>query len=323
MSKKEIPVTIVTGFLGSGKTTLLNRMLKENHGKKIAVVLNEIGDVNLDSELVVQSIGEELKIMNNGCVCCTVRGDLTKICMDLVKKNLNFDHLVIETTGMADPSPVAQTFFMEESLKAHFSLDAIVTVVDAKHMELNLKEVKETQDQIGFADVILLNKTDLISAQELQLCLGKIKSINNVAKLFQTTQSNIPIQDILDIKAFDLNARLEVNPEITNEYHQHKHDDSIQSLYFEEEKPLDMERFSRFMQMVVGELGNQLLRFKGVIYAAEETNRVIFQGVHTNMGSTLDRPWEANEPRKTKIVFIGRHLPGDVLKEGLALCRAK
>ncbi|MBX9837423.1 MAG: GTP-binding protein, partial [Silvanigrellaceae bacterium] len=162
-SNKEYPVTVVTGFLGSGKTTLLNRMLQENHGKKIAVILNEIGDVNLDSELVVQSIGEELKIMNNGCVCCTVRGDLTKICLDLIKKKIDFDHVVIETTGMADPSPVAQTFFMDENLRKFFYLDAVVTVVDAKHIDLNLAEIKETQDQIGFADIILLNKIDTIN----------------------------------------------------------------------------------------------------------------------------------------------------------------
>ena len=321
--KKEIPVTIITGFLGSGKTTLLNRLLQEQHGQKIAVILNEIGDVNLDSDLVVQSIGEELKIMNNGCVCCTVRGDLTKICLDLVKKNMDFNHVVIETTGMADPSPVAQTFFMEESLKKHFYLDAIVTVVDGLNMDQNLKELKETQDQIGFADVILLNKVDLISEDARHKAVEKIRTINGLAKLFETKHSNIPIGDILNIKAFDLNARVELDPTVVQEYHEHKHDDSIQSLYFEESKALDMERFARFMELVIGELGNQLLRYKGVIYAAGESSRIIFQGVHTNMGTTPERPWAAGETPKTKIVFIGRHLPQDVLKEGLALCVAK
>ncbi len=320
---KQTPVTIVTGFLGSGKTTLLNRMLQEQHGKKIAVILNEIGDVNLDSELVVQSVGEELKIMNNGCVCCTVRGDLAKIAMDLVKKKVEFDHLVIETTGMADPSPVAQTFFMEESLKKHFYLDSIVTVVDAKFIDKNLQEIKETQDQIGFADVILLNKTDLVTPQELVVVENKIASINNLAKVYKTIQSNIPIGDILGIRAFDLDARVEVNPTILKEYHEHSHDNAIQSIYLEENKPLDFERFSRFMELVIGELGNQMLRYKGIIYASGENNRVVFQGVHTNMGSNQDRPWGPQEERKTKIVFIGRHLPADVLKEGLALCIAK
>ena len=323
MSKNNIPVTIVTGFLGSGKTTLLNRMLQEQHGKKIAVILNEIGDVNLDSELVVQSLGEELKIMNNGCVCCTVRGDLTEIALNLIKKKVEFNHLVIETTGMADPSPVAQTFFMEDELKKHFFLDAIITVVDAKHLNQNLKEIKETQDQIGFADIILLNKTDLVPTEDLQQALKKVTSINNVAKLYQTTHSNIPIGDILDVKAFNLDARIEVNPTITETYHEHSHDDSIQSLYFEEEKPVNMERFSRFMELVVAELGNQLLRYKGIIYAKGEENRIVFQGVHTNMGSSQDRAWLPAEERKTKIVFIGRHLPQDVLKEGLALCTSK
>ncbi|MES2616098.1 MAG: GTP-binding protein [Bdellovibrionota bacterium] len=323
MVKKEVPVTIVTGFLGSGKTTLLNRLLQEQHGKKIAVILNEIGDVNLDSELVVQSLGEELKIMNNGCVCCTVRGDLSKICLDLIKKNVNFDHLVIETTGIADPSPVAQTFFMEEALKKHFYLDAIVTVVDAKHIHQNLKEIKETQDQIGFADIILLNKTDLVTTEQLHTTLDTIHSMNTLAKLYKTNYSNIPIGEILDIKAFDLDARIEVNPAITEVYHEHHHDEAIQSIYLEETKALDMERFSRFIQLIIGELGNQLLRYKGIINAANENSRIVFQGVHTNMGTAQDRPWLEGEERRTKIVFIGRHLPSDVLKEGLALCIAK
>jgi G3E family GTPase len=323
MLTKELPVTIVTGFLGSGKTTLLNRILQEQHGKKIAVILNEIGDVNLDSELVVQSLGEELKIMNNGCVCCTVRGDLTKICLDLIKNKVNFDHLVIETTGMADPSPVAQTFFMEESLKKHFYLDAIITVVDAKYIEKNLQEIKETSDQIGFADVILLNKTDLVTAEQLAAAEHKIYSINNLAKLYKTNHSDIPITEILGIQAFDLDARVEVNPNITQEYHEHSHDEAIKSIYLEETQALDVERFSRFMQLVISELGNQLLRYKGIIYGAGLENRLVFQGVHTNMGSFEDRPWTSIETRKTKIVFIGRHLPYDILKEGLALCVAK
>ncbi len=298
-------------------------MLQEQHGKKIAVVLNEIGDVNLDSELVVQSLGEELKIMNNGCVCCTVRGDLTEIALNLIKKNVDFNHLVIETTGMADPSPVAQTFFMEESLKKHYFLDAIVTVVDAKHLFQNLKEIKETQDQIGFADVVVLNKIDLVSEAEKQAALEKVRSLNSLAKCLETTHSRIPMGDILDIKAFNLESRLEITPSLSQEYHDHSHDNSIQSLYFEECKPLNLDRFGRFMELVVGELGNQLLRYKGVIHVQGEDNRIVFQGVHTNMGSTPDRPWEKDEERKTKIVFIGRHLPQDVLKEGLALCIAR
>lgn len=321
--QKHIPVTIVTGFLGSGKTTLLNRILQENHGKKIAVVLNEIGDVNLDSELVVQSLGEELKIMNNGCICCTVRGDLTKICLNLLKNKVDFEHVVIETTGMADPSPVAQTFFMEESLSKHFYLDAVVTVVDAKHIEQNLAELKETQDQIGFADVILLNKIDLVPEVELKKVERKIASINALAKVFRTVQSQVSIAEVFGINAFDLEARLELNPALSQEYHEHNHDDNIQSVYLEETSPLDMEKLEKFMQLVVNELGNQLLRYKGVLNIAEEEQRVVFQGVHMTMGSQPDRPWEKDEERKTKMVFIGRHLPKEVLQEGIALCRAK
>lgn len=321
--QKEYPVTVVTGFLGSGKTTLLNRMLQENHGKKIAVILNEIGDVNLDSELVVQSIGEELKIMNNGCVCCTVRGDLTKICLDLIKKKIQFDHVVIETTGMADPSPVAQTFFMDENLRKYFYLDAVVTVVDSKHIDQNLAEIKETQDQIGFADVILLNKTDTITPEQLIAVEKKIKSINPIAKLFKTINSNVAIAEVLAINAFDLQARSEINPDITKEYHEHSHDDSIQSIYLEEKRPLDMEKLNRFMQLVLNELGNQVLRYKGILYIKDEPKRIIFQGVHTTMGSNEDRAWQVDEEKKTRIVFIGRHLPKEILEEGIALCVAK
>jgi G3E family GTPase len=323
MSNKEYPVTVVTGFLGSGKTTLLNRMLQENHGKKIAIILNEIGDINLDSELVVQSIGEELKIMNNGCVCCTVRGDLTKICLDLIKKKIDFDHLVIETTGMADPSPVAQTFFMDENLRKHFFLDAVVTLVDAKHIDQNLAEVKETQDQIGFADVILLNKIDTISEDRIKEIVSKITSINSIAKIFKTVKSNIQIGEVLGINAFDLQARSELNPDIIKDYHDHTHDDAIQSIYLEEYQPLDMDRFNRFMHLVISELGNQVLRYKGILYVKNEPKRIIFQGVHTTMGSNEDRNWAENEVCKTRIVFIGRHLPKDVLEEGLSLCVAK
>lgn len=317
------PVTIVTGFLGSGKTTLLNRILTENHGKKIAVVLNEIGEVNLDSELVVSSIGEEFKIMNNGCVCCTVRGDLSRIASDLIQKGVDFEALVIETTGMADPSPVAQTFFMDESLQEHFFLDAVVTVADAAHIEKNLKELKETQEQLGFADVILLNKTDLVSVEELERLETKIKSINALARVVRTNKCDVNIADVFGIGAFDLNSRVEVNPQLMQVFHEHSHDDAIQSVYLEEPRALDMEKLNRFMSIVSQELGGQILRSKGVINVQGEDKRVIFQGVHMTMGSGLDRPWETNEKRTTRMVFIGRHIPKDVLQEGIAMCVAQ
>lgn len=321
MSTKQTPVTIVTGFLGSGKTTLLNRILVENHGKKIAVILNEIGDVNIDSELVVQSLGEELKIMNNGCVCCTVREDLAKICKNLVKNKIAFDHLVVETTGMADPSPVAQTFFMDEALSKHFYLDAVLTVVDAKHLEKNLAEMEQTQDQIGFADVILINKTDLVSKEECDKVEEKVTSLNSLAKVFKTTNSNVPIDDILGVNAFDLTARTEINPHLTEKYHHHHaHDHAVQSIYIEVDQPLDLKKLNTFMQLIVSELGGQLLRYKGILNISGETKRIVFQGVHMTMSSAEDRPWNEGEDKKTKMVFIGRHLPKEALQEGLNLC---
>jgi G3E family GTPase len=319
---KEIPVTIVTGFLGSGKTTLINRMLTESHGKKIAVVLNEIGDVNLDSELVVETLGEELKVMNNGCVCCTVRGDLTKVAKDLLKKNVDFDHLVIETTGMADPSPVAQTFFMDEDLQRHYYLDAILTVVDAFHIEKNLKTIRETQDQIGFADVIILNKTDLVTVDKLEDIIKLIRGINGVCVLKQTQKCSLPIGDVLGISAFDLQDRVKIDPSILVEYHDHSHDDDIQSIYIEEKRPLDLDKLNKFMALLVNELGEQVLRSKGVLHIKDNPLRVVFQGVHMTIGSSPDREWHAGEERKSQMVFIGRHLPRDVLAEGLSLCVA-
>lgn len=319
---KEIPVTIVTGFLGSGKTTLLNRMLTESHGKKIAVVLNEIGDVNLDSELVVQSLGEELKVMNNGCLCCTVRGDLTRAAKDLLKSSVQFDHLVIETTGMADPSPVAQTFFMDEQLQQSYFLDAIVTVVDSYHIEKNLKTVKETQDQVGFADVIILNKTDLVAPEKLSEVEKMIRGINGVSKIFKTQKCSLPISEVLGIGAFDLQDRVKIDPSILEEFHDHSHDDEIQSIYIEEKRPLDLDKLNSFMALLVNELGEQVLRSKGVINIKDNPLRVVFQGVHMTVGSSPDREWAQGEERKTQMVFIGRHLPKEVLAEGLSLCVA-
>ena len=319
----EKPVTIITGFLGSGKTTLLNRLLTESHGQKIAVVLNEIGEVNLDSELVVQTVGEELKIMNNGCVCCTVRGDLTKIAENLFANGIEFDALVIETTGMADPSPVAQTFFMEESLGEKFYLDSIVTVVDALNIDRNLDEIKETQDQIGFADVILLNKTDLVSEDQLKSIEQKIRSINGLAQVKRTQKCNVPVAEILNLKAFDLDSRAEIDPRILKQYHDHSHDEKIQSVYIEEARPLDMDKLNRFMQLVVSELGSQVLRSKGIVFVDGMENRMVFQGVHMNVSSAEDRPWLPGEKRQSQMVFIGRHLPQDVLQEGLSMCVAQ
>jgi G3E family GTPase len=319
-TKKQIPVTIITGFLGSGKTTLVNRILTENHGKKYAVVLNEIGDVNLDSELVTESLGEDLKVMNNGCLCCTVRDDLSKIAKELLGKNLNLDGLVIETTGMADPTPVAQTFLMDESLSQNYSLDAIVTVVDSLNIEKNLIEIKETQEQIGFADVVLLNKIDLVKPEQIKKIEDSIRKTNLLCKVFKTEKSVVSLDEILNLNAFDIEKRSEINPELLKDFHDHTHDESIKSIYIEQKKPLDLEKLNRFMGLVVGELGEQILRCKGIVNVKDEPKRIVFQGVHMNIGSTPDRLWKENEERKTQMVFIGRHLPKDVLEEGLEFC---
>jgi G3E family GTPase len=322
MIKKQYPVTVVTGFLGSGKTTLLNRILQEHHGKKIAVILNEIGQVNLDSDLVLTSVGEELKIMNNGCVCCTVREDLTKICRDLIQRKVAFEHLVIETTGMADPLPVVQTFFMDEKLREHFFLDAVVTVVDAVHFEKNMAQMNETQKQIAAADVLLLNKKDLLSLNQLTQVEHTIRKINALTKIFHTTKCDVKISEIFAIQAFSLDTHTALNPHFIQEYHEHHHDSSIHSLYLEEENPLNLDQFNSFMELILTQLGSQLLRYKGILNIKNEKCRLIFQGVHTMMGSSHDRPWTEHEIRKTKIVFIGKHLPLKVLQEGLKLCIA-
>jgi G3E family GTPase len=318
---REIPVTIITGFLGSGKTTLVNRILTEQHGKRIAVILNEIGEVNLDSEFVVQA-DEDLKVMNNGCVCCTVRGDLTKICKDFVASGLPFDAMVIETTGLADPSPVAQTFILDEEINQHYYLDGVVTIVDAKHIDTNLQEIKETQEQIGFADIIVLNKIDLLAPEELKKLRQRILSMNSQAQIFEAEHCNIPIASLLEINAFNLDERLSVNPDLGRVFHSHSHDDDIESVYLEIEAPLSALRFERFMDLAVAELGGQLLRYKGVVNVANVPNRFLFQGVHSILGANIDRPWRDNERRLTQMVFIGRHLPRDVLKEGLEMCAA-
>jgi G3E family GTPase len=319
---KEIPVTIITGFLGSGKTTLVNRILTEQHGKRIAVILNEIGEVNLDSEFVMQA-DEDLKVMNNGCLCCTVRDDLAKICKDLVRRGLSFDAMVIETTGMADPSPVAQTFFLDEDINQSYYLDSVVTVVDAKHIEKNLRELKETQEQIGFADIVVLNKKDLLTSEELEQLRHRILGMNSQAQIFETEHCNLPISSLWEIDAFNLDDRLSVKPDLGKAFHSHSHDDDIESIYIELESPLFLPKFQSFMELAVTELGGQLLRYKGVVNAIDNPHRILFQGVHSMMGVNQDRPWRESERRVTQMVFIGRHLPRAVLKEGLEMCTAR
>jgi G3E family GTPase len=318
---REIPVTIVTGFLGSGKTTLVNRILTERHGQRIAVILNEIGEVNLDFEFVLQA-DEDLKVMNNGCLCCTVRDDLSRICLELVERGLPFDAMLIETTGLADPSPVAQTFILDERINQHYYLDGVVTIVDAKHIEKNLFEAKETQEQIGFADRIVLNKWDLLSNDERMRLKERVTAMNSQAKIYESVQCDVPIHDLFGIEAFDLNSRLEITPALGKAFHEHTHDDDVESVYLEVTTPLSLPRFQHFMSLAVEELGGQLLRYKGVVNVDGEDHRYLFQGVHGMMGANMDRLWKPEELRKTQMVFIGRYIPKEVLREGLEMCYA-
>lgn len=325
MIPKLIPVTILTGFLGSGKTTLLNYILKQPHGHRIAVIENEFGEAGIDNELLVQDRGEQIIEMNNGCICCTVRGDLVRILGELlVKKDagtLKFDRVVIETTGLADPAPVAQTFFVDEDISQRYLLDAIVTLVDAVHAPAQLDEHHEAQEQVGFADRLLLTKTDLVEADTLQSLRQRLTRMNPRASLAVSRHGVAAIDDLLDIRGFNLNAILEIEPDFLNEV-SHEHDDDVTSFVFREDRPLDLERIEDFLSGMVQAYGTQMMRYKGVLNIHQEHRRVVFQGVHMLMGSEVGQVWKKAETRSSKIVFIGRNLPRELLEKGLAQCVA-
>jgi len=318
-----IPVTILTGFLGSGKTTLLNRILQEQHGHRIAVIENEFGEAGIDNELLVQDRDEQIIEMNNGCICCTVRGDLVRILGELHAKKaagqLHFDRVVIETTGLADPAPVAQTFFVDDDIGQQYLLDAIVTMVDAKHADAQLDEHHEAQEQVGFADRILITKTDLVDAPALQALKQRVVQMNPRAKVAEARHGVASIDDLLDIRGFNLNAILEIEPEFLTDV-SHEHDDDVTSFVFRESKPLDLERVEDFLSGVVQVYGAKLMRYKGVLNIKGVDKRVVFQGVHMLMGSDVGSAWKPGEKRDSKMVFIGRDMPKDVLLAGLAQC---
>ena len=318
-----IPVTILTGFLGSGKTTLLNYILKQPHGHRIAVIENEFGEAGIDNELLVQDRDEQIIEMNNGCICCTVRGDLVRILGELVAKRdagtLHFSRVVIETTGLADPAPVAQTFFVDEDIGQRYLLDAIVTLVDAKHAPAQLDEHHEAQEQVGFADRILLTKTDLVNPESLVALRQRLTRMNPRAKISEAHHGVAAIDDLLDIRGFNLNAILEIEPEFLSDV-SHEHDDDVTSFVFREERPLDLERMEDFLGSMVQVYGAQMMRYKGVLNVQGEDQRIVFQGVHMLMGSEMGSAWRANEVRGSKIVFIGKNLPRDILEKGLAEC---
>jgi G3E family GTPase len=322
--KDLIPVTILTGFLGAGKTTLLNRILTEHHGERIAVIENEFGETGVDNEILVKDEDEQIIEMNNGCLCCTVRGDLVRILGELGTKRregkLRFDRVVIETTGLANPGPVAQTFFMDEKVHDEYLLDAVITVVDAKHGNRQLDEHDEARAQVGFADRILLSKTDLVDEAETVDLMSRLRDMNPRAHQKKVHFGETDLREILDIRGFNLNAALEIDPAFLEEGHHHHHDDDVKSFVWRDARALHMEKIETFLSLMVQNYGEDLLRYKGVLNIQGEPRRMIFQGVHMLMGGTPGKPWAPGETRESVMVFIGRRIPRRLFEEGLAYC---
>lgn len=321
-AQSTIPVTVLTGFLGAGKTTLLNRVLSENHGKRYADIVNEFGEVGIDNDLVVNS-DEEIFEMNNGCICCTVRGDLIRIIEGLMLRRGRFDGILVETTGLADPAPVAQTFFIDDDVRKNTRLDAIVTVVDAKHLAGALDSAHEAQEQIAFADIVILNKTDLVEPADLQAVRKRIRAINPVAVIRETERCNIALTEVLDRNAFSLERILEGEPEFLDSIHAHEHDDHVTSLSLVSDEPLEPNIFLPWIQGVVQTLGADILRMKGIIAFPGDRDRFVVQSVHMILDGDHQRAWKENEPRTSRLVFIGRNLPKDLLRTGFEKSVAK
>ena len=341
----KIPVTVLTGYLGAGKTTLLNRILSEPHGKKYAVIVNEFGEIGIDNELVVNA-DEEVFEMNNGCICCTVRGDLVRIIDGLMRRKGRFDAIIVETTGLADPAPVAQTFFMDEAVGSRTKLDAVVTVADALWLKDRLKDAPEAKNQIAFADVILINKTDLVSPGELDEIEARIRAINPYAKVHRTERAAIALDEVLGRNAFDLDRILDLEPafltadEHDHDHHhdhdhdhdhdhhhhgnglKHYHDEDMQSVALVTSKPLDPDKFFPWVQDLVATEGKDILRCKGILSFKDDPERFVFQGVHMILDGDHQRAWGADEKRESRAVFIGRHLPEDKIRSGFESCIA-
>ena len=314
-----IPVSVITGYLGSGKTTLLNRMLTEKHGKRIAVIVNEFGEVGIDSQLVIDA-DEEILEMNNGCICCTVRGDLVRILDSLLEKKDKFDHLVIETTGLADPAPVIQSFFADETMRTKTQLDAVITVVDSKHI-WDHWEGDEAQEQIAFADVILLNKTDLVSPEVVDELEQRVRGMTAFAKVYRTKDGDISMDSVLGIKAFDLKQALHIDPDFLDE-DAHEHDESVFSVSIVEEGSVDGDKFNRWIYQLLQDRGTDIFRMKGILDIDSEDRRFVFQGVHMLLDGRPGRAWKNGELRRNELVFIGRNLSDMELKEGFQACLA-
>lgn len=317
LNASPIPVSVITGYLGSGKTTLLNRMLTEEHGKRIAVIVNEFGEVGIDSQLVIDA-DEEILEMNNGCICCTVRGDLVRIFDSLLGKQDKFDHLVIETTGLADPAPVIQSFFADETMRTKTQLDAVITVVDSKHIWEHW-ESDEAQEQIAFADVILLNKTDLVSPEIVDELEQRVRGMAAFAKVYRTKDSDIAMDSVLGIKAFDLKQALHIDPNFLDE-DAHEHDESVFSVSIVEEGSVDGDKFNRWIYQLLQDRGTDIFRMKGILDIDSEDRRFVFQGVHMLLDGRPGQVWKDDELRRNELVFIGRNLSEMELKEGFQAC---
>jgi G3E family GTPase len=367
----QTPVTVLTGYLGAGKTTLLNRILTENHGKKYAVIINEFGEIGIDNDLVVDA-DEEVFEMNNGCICCTVRGDLIRIIEGLFKRKDRFDAIVVETTGLADPGPVAQTFFVDEDVSRRARLDSIVTVVDARHLPARLKDSREAEEQIAFADVIVLNKTDLVSKEELAEVERRIRSVNRFAQIHHATRCDVALDKVLDRGAFDLNRILDLEPDFLknnpahgepghvhdehcghdhgHDHHHHHdhgdnpahgepghvhdehcghdhgqdgiHDTTVKSVSLRADTPIDARKFDAWIGELLATQGQNILRSKGILDFKGSDKRFVFQAVHMIKDGDFQRPWRSNEPRFSRLVFIGRELDRDALQKGFEGCRA-
>ncbi|CAG9175843.1 GTP-binding protein [Cupriavidus respiraculi] len=355
---KLIPVTILTGFLGSGKTTLLKRILNEQHGMKIAVIENEFGEENIDNEILVQDGREQIVQMSNGCICCTIRGDLVQALSDLIARRdageLDFDRVVIETTGVANPGPVAQTFFMDDEIATRYLLDAVITLVDAKHGNMQLDKQEEAQRQVGFADAIFITKSDLVTPDDVAALRHRLLHMNPRAPIATANFGEAPIESIFDLRGFNLNAKLELDPEFLSidehehghdhahgdhcaddcghdhdhghghahdHHHHHHHTDRIASFVFRSDKPFHYARLEEFLSGILSVYGEKLLRYKGVLYMEGVDRKVVFQGVHQLMGSDIAGKWEDETPG-TRMVFIGVDLPRDAILKGLANCLA-
>ncbi len=314
------PVTVLTGYLGAGKTTLLNRILTHEHGKKVAVIVNEFGEVGIDNQLVVD-VDEEIFEMNNGCICCTVRGDLIRIIGNLMRRRDKFDHLVIETTGLADPAPVIQTFFVDDEVRDQTHLDAVIVMVDAKHISQHW-EADEAIEQIAFADVILINKTDLVAESELAALEQRIRSMNAIAKIHRTQNAQIDMAALLGIRAFDLDKALQVDPDFLSET-AHEHDATVGSLALVETGAVDGEKLNAWLGDILQNFGPDIFRMKGILNIAGEEQRFVFQGVHMLFDGRADRPWRPDETRKNELIFIGRNLEQMNLTEQFRDCLVK